>query len=177
MAVKEDYDNLAVAARRWGESGFPQGMSVVVLSPDQTQMKKLEENLPHSVFFTLQERHWNLNQPFPDSLAKPRVIIACNVFHYSPNPYTWFKNVFAACKEFWLQDLFWRPRGANRQLGYDGDQCRYSLGEFPYPEGTWRYNLDAVKGRILDYWAYDAGSLRANRTMINFVARLKGDLE
>lgn len=175
MAVKEDYDNLAVAARRWGESGFPQGMSAVVLSPDQTQMKKLEENLPKSVFFPLQKSNWDLNQPYPANLAKPRVIIACNVFHYSPNPFLWFNSVFAACKEFWIQDLFWRPRGHNKQLGDDNDQKRYSLGEF-LPNSDIYFNLHTIKGRILDYWIYDAGSLRANRTMINFMARLKGDL-
>lgn len=179
MAVKEDYDNLAVAARRWGKD-FPQGMSVAVLSPDQTQMVKLAENLSSSIFFVLREQEWDLNKPYPANLTKPRVIVACNVFHYSPAPELWFRNCFEACKEFWLQDLVHRPRGGEIrgglvQMGKDGDHSRYRLGPnfLEYPA---TFDILQFQERLLDYWVYDAGSFRDKRTMINFMARFRGDL-
>lgn len=175
MAVKEDYDNLRVAIRRWLEqSDRKPGGVILTLSPDDTQERIIYDEIGTATYQRFLQRHWDLNEPWPGG-EKPELTIACNVFHYSPNPALWFANVLGACKELWLQDLVWRPRGTS-QLGVDGDKARYCLGNLPIQSNATYFNLNLIKDRILDYWTYDAGSLRAHRTMVNFVARLKGDL-
>lgn len=165
MAVDEDYTICRSAFSRWAEQILPSGR-VLVCSPDVRQLEILKLALPDASIVPLGATQWDLNHPCPTTA---NLIVACNVFHYSPDPHLWFRNVFAACRHFWLQDLFLRYRGPEG-LGEDGDRARYGLGVGGCTD------LAAYTGRLLDYTMYDGGSYSNLRTTVHFVASFRGDL-
>lgn len=168
MAVQEDYIALKALVLTRGLAGKAD-VSIMGCSLDARQIEILRL-LKDPVNINRQD--WDLNKP---GTRTADIIVLCNVFHYSPDPALWFKNVLACCKELWITDIICRRRGGNSELGADGDAVRYSLGGVAIPEAKIFY-LDDLEDKLQAFWTYDAGSFRAGHLCINFVAAIKGDL-
>lgn len=172
MAVKED---LIACENAWFDwiHLVKDCKRIIGCSLNDEQLKLLHTMFPNAKSHNYTISSWNLNN-LPPSTAD--VIIACNVFHYSPNPALWFNNVLSSCRYFWMQDLYMRYRGDGSELGKDGDSARYALGYAKTVNLEHAHNLKQYGERLIDYRVYDAGSMRAGRTSINFVACFRGDL-
>ena len=116
---------------------------------------------------------WNIDKqrcPYPSD-----VIVMSNVFMYSSDPHAWFENVLSSCKHLFLLDHIRSQRGADVELGSDGDAMRFShtgKNEFARMQGAFDLLGFDVEGRMLDFVPYDAPR-EGDRT---FMALLRGDL-
>lgn len=165
MATKQDYAQLTILSKRLRDQ------SIIGCSLDTMQLRILRAKVGFRVSNFTQDQ-WDLNNPAPKTAD---IVVACNVFHYSPNPTIWFDNVFRSCQEFWMQDLFSRRRGSpTEEFGTDGDCCRYAFGTSVTCAKT--FNLEVYRDRLLEYYTYDAGSFEGGYTLVNFIARFEGDL-
>lgn len=167
MAVEQDYPALVNASYQ-----VPRPIrNVIMLSPNDRQYRLIRDAFSDSMIYSLKKESWDLNV-ITNHAAN--LIIACNVFHYSPNPGLWFENVFAACKYFLIQDLISRRRGGDRELGDDGDAMRYGWGE-PTRQDYPVFDLAVFEKRMLHFHAYNTGSSNTGQ-MVNFAAVFQGDL-
>lgn len=165
MAVAGDYEACEQQFLRW--SAHPV-KKVIGLSLDERQRRIVQKLYPFAQLLDFRVKDWDLNEPGKEAAD---LVVACNVFHYSPDPLKWFTHVLACCKQFWIQDLLFRHRGKDG-LGPDGDRTRYSYG----PDGRSNtFDLSVLGDRLLDFEAYDAGSMDCKRLTLNFVARIRGD--
>ena len=171
MAIEQDYNKCRDKWRCWADHPERVGY-IVTCSCDITQNAILRSLFPSAEIVNVGRDGWDLNNPCP--FEDVDLIVACNVFHYSPEPFKWLDNVLSACKQFWMQDIFCRARGLNHELQDDGDAARFCLNlRTPYPSYLW--DLGAYTSKLLDYEVYDAGSFKERKTLINFVANFKGD--
>jgi hypothetical protein len=173
MAVPQDY---AACQRKWPiwrDRLEMSVQSVVNLSPDSKQAGILRSMFPSADIMEKTIGNWDLNEPATFSCG---LVVACNVFHYSPNPTLWFQNVFKVCHWFWMQDLCLRDRGGCNGRGLDGDQVRYAYGGLPSSSKFDLCALKDIKDRITDIHFYDAGSKESGKLCLNFVACFRGDL-
>lgn len=172
MAIEQDYAKCREKWRHWADES-ERIANIVTCSCDITQTAILRTLFPSAEISNVSRDGWDLNNscPFEDV----DLIVACNVFHYAAEPFKWLDNVLNACKQFWMQDIFHRARGPeNSELQHDGDAARFCFNlKGPYPSYLW--DLDAYKSRMLDYEVYDAGSFKERKTLVNFVARFKGE--
>lgn len=167
MAVEEDYEALIDTLLKFRNLVSPK-TPVIGCSLDNRQAAIVKESL-WGRLLNLGQKEWDLNVVGSISTG---LVVACNVFHYSPNPVLWLANVLRSCKLFCIQDLVLRHRGP-QSLGNDGDKVRYVLGDMPIPSG---FDLSPYQDRLLYYRCYDAGSFRTKQTCVNFIAVLKGQL-
>ena len=56
------------------------------------------------------------------------MLVASDVFMYSPDPAKWFRHVLAACECFLMIDVVRRRRSEDSEFGPDGDCMRYAIG-------------------------------------------------
>lgn len=159
MAVPEDYEALRrlVATR-------PRGMHNAIgcsLNPKQLEILSSQFTVE-----TLSKDQWNLDNPIDRSVS---VVVCCNVFHYAKDPALWISNILPVCRELWITDLIHRRRGGLEEFDRDGDCMRYSYGQ---PVQIDRFDL--AQCNVMDFWTYDAGSLRSGTLCVNFAAVLKG---
>ena len=101
---------------------------------------------------------WDLNQPFPAS-GRVDLVIASNVFHYSPDPERWFSNVLGMTRYLILQDLITRRRSSTPDgLCDDGDRMRYSYSsEGVQSDFSGAYDLSAQARHIHTFTRFDGG--------------------
>ena len=78
---------------------------ICMLSPNKIQYNLVKKLFPESKLHISTVKDWNLNKP---SASKYDLIIACNVFHYSPKPNLWFKNVLNSCRYFWITIFYFK---------------------------------------------------------------------
>lgn len=115
---------------------------------------------------------WNLNEPMP----WPRrfdLLVACNVFMYSPDPERWFRHVFAVCKYFLMIDPIRRRRSHASEI--TDDAMRYSIGD-ERPRGEPSFDLESLGDRLLGYHTYFGGANLADDDPRHVIAIFRGDL-
>jgi hypothetical protein len=115
---------------------------------------------------------WNLNKP-----ARRRfdLLVAANVFMYSPDPARWFRHVLASCRYFLLLDLVRRRRSEGVEFGPDGDCMRYAVGG-ARPRTESQFDLNSLDNRLLGYRTYYGGANSHDANPLHFLALLRGDL-
>ena len=159
--------------------------SILIFSTVKEQIDLLNELFPGVPIVSSDRQRDDLNTGID---GKFDIAMAMNTLMYSPNPEIWFKNIFACCKEFWVQDVCYRWRSELRELGTDGDNARFCNGGPPrcesnnaaYCTATIKarnkcFDLSRYKDRMLDWHVYPAGPTQNDKN-INFLARFKGDL-
>lgn len=101
---------------------------IATLSFNTEQIQLLQNVFPSAIINHYNISTWNLNRSNENYYD---LILACNVFHYAPDPQLWFTNVMKSCDAFWIQDLINRNRGSSfkHQFGDDNDCMRYSYKE------------------------------------------------
>jgi hypothetical protein len=126
---------------------------------------------------------------FPDAARLPRwrhdlnrpltrrydVLLAANVFMYSPDPVLWFRHVLASCKYFVLLDLIRRRRSPNDELGRDGDSVRFGVGN-EVPRIGRHLDLNSMEDRLLGYHVFQGGASNYDEYPIHVLALFRGDL-
>jgi hypothetical protein len=174
----EDYRMYEEVLPEWAEK-IKTTDSVAVLSPNPQQLALLQRLFPEANVQAV-PRHqgsrdlgaWDLNYP---SIKCWDLVVAQNVWHYSPRPLLWFRNAFAACRDLWVQDLIDRWRGEPDGLGPDGDTMRYCL--LPGYRSSHPVSFDLCwvgNGHLLDFRQYHGGGT-PERPAKHFLAWLKGD--
>lgn len=147
---------------------------ICLLSPDKKQVQLVQLLFPAAAITTIGQDEWNLDSPVCRGDVNYDLIFAANVFMYSRNPRLWFENVLARCRYFWIQDLVRGQRMTDRELGSDGDSCRYSRKShgITVHEGVPSFDLSCFDDRILEYETYVCGSTGKS---LHFVASIRGD--
>ena len=138
-----------------------------VFSPIRDGERKL---FPKAI--RLPQRKWDLNEP---SKKRFDVLIAANVFMYSPDPAKWFRNVLASCRYFILLDLVRRRRGASGEFGSDGDSSRFAVGA-NIPRTDSYFDLADLGDRVLATKSFFGGANEADGSPLHFIAIIRGDL-
>jgi hypothetical protein len=164
MAVDQDYEACERYFLKWSKEPVSK---IIGLSLNDRQCRIVSNLYPRAEFLRWRVSDWDLNN---QGRELTDLVVACNVFHYSPDPGRWFSNVLGCCKRFWIQDLLFRHRGENG-LGPDGDKMRYTFGP---DTRAGVFDLSMLGPALLDFHAYDAGSLDSGRLTLNFVACLRG---
>jgi hypothetical protein len=121
----------------------------------------------------LTRKDWDLDERRPD--LRFDVIIACNVFHYSPDPTRWFNSVTASCRAFLCTDLIRRKRSLEGELGHDGDCMRYAIGGEEPVIGP-RFDLNLLDHPLLGYLTF-AGAANEYGDARHFLALVRGQLD
>jgi hypothetical protein len=136
---------------------------VGVFSP--TQERELFPNAR-----AIPRRRWDLNEP---GNLRFDLLVAANVFMYSPAPARWFQHVLASCKYFLLQDVVRRQRGSG-EFGGDGDQMRYAVGDArPRVENS--FDLASLGDRLLGFLTYHGGANEVDADPLHVIALFRGD--
>ena len=109
----------------WSEDRYKK---IATLSFNTEQKQLLQNVFPDATINHYNISTWNLNRSNENYYD---LILACNVFMYSPDPQLWFINVMKSCDVFWIQDIINRNRGSSftHQFGDDNDCMRYSYKE------------------------------------------------
>lgn len=140
---------------------------VGVFSPLREGERKL---FPKAV--SLPRWRWDLNRP---SRQRFDLLVACNVFMYSPDPALWFRNVLASCRYFLLLDLIRRQRDSHDEFGSDGDRMRYAVGD-ERPRVARHFDLTSLGDRVVGYRTFFGGANAQDNTPQHVVALIRGDL-
>jgi hypothetical protein len=129
--MAQNHDALGLALRYLLESRDSlRRPRVLLLSPVKEDIVFVRGLVPDGDFYASDRFIWDINNRFESLGPMFDVVIASNVFHYSPDPEKWFGNVFGATRYLVIQDLVERKRsGKNPFLGTDGDCVRYSYVE------------------------------------------------
>jgi hypothetical protein len=160
--TREDYAVLGKLAPRLSE--IP---SVGVLSPLRDGERKI---FPRAK--SLPRWRWDLNKP---GRQRFDLLIAANVFMYSPDPSRWLRHVLASCKYFLLLDLVRRRRGAAGEFGPDGDCLRFAIGD-ARPRVERHFDLSSLGDRLLGHHTFSGGANVHDPAPLHVVALLRGDL-
>lgn len=130
---------------------------IMLLSPSVRDVAFLRAQFPSARFYVATIDSWDLNHSFPSS-GTVDLVVASNVFHYSPVPAVWFRNVLRMTRTFVLQDLVFRRRSARGELCEDGDAMRYSYrARGVHAEHPRAYDLGEVDGDIEYFATYEGG--------------------
>lgn len=158
----EDFEQLQRVARQL--PAFPR---IGVFSPWREYEGKLFPNAK-----AIPRWRWNLNEPMP----WPRrfdLLVACNVFMFSPDPERWFRHVFATCKYFLMIDPIRRRRSHESEL--TDDVVRYGIGD-ERPRIEQSFDLSSLGDRLLGYRTYFGGANEADADPRHVIAVFRGDL-
>jgi len=132
--------------------------TLLLLSPSDEDIDFLHAQFPRARLLVATRGTWDLNRPFP---ARGRVdlVVASNVFHYSPEPERWFENVLGMTRYFIIQDLVSRTRStAPDGLCDDGDRMRYSYSSAGVKSDfAAAYDLSAQAEHIQTFERFDGG--------------------
>jgi hypothetical protein len=115
-------------------------------------------------------REWDLNEPGARDFD---LIVAANVFMYSPRPSQWFEHVLERCAFFVLLDVVRRKRAPDAELGGDGDCMRYAVAD-EQPRIPGYYDLATLDGRVLCSRTFHGGANEFDDSPVHFVALLRG---
>jgi len=160
--TKEDFEELQRLAPHLSEF-----RSTGVFSPIREGERKI---FPKAT--SLPPRRWNLNKPHRQRFD---LLVASNVFMYSPDPARWFRHVLASCKYFLLLDLVRRRRAQNSELGADKDSMRYAIGE-ARPRVERHFDLGNLGDRLLGHRTFYGGASAFDDDPLHVVALFRGDL-
>jgi hypothetical protein len=172
--TNEDFDQLRQLGRHLGD--LP---SVGLLSPLHTRSVRrfwrrepIGERLVFPDATTLPRHSWDLNEP---SARRFDLLVASNVFMYSPDPPRWFAHVLEACSYFLMLDPVRRRRGEGSEFGPDGDCMRYAVAE-ARPRVERQFDLGALGDKLLGYRTYYGGANAYDDDPLHVAALVRGDL-
>lgn len=160
--TNEDFHQLQRLARQM--SDFPR---IGVLSPIRGGERKI---FPKAT--RLPRRRWDLNKPGGQRFD---LLVASNVFMYSPDPARWFRHVLASCKYFLLLDLVRRRRSDSDEFGTDGDCMRYAIGD-SRPRVERHFDLNCLGDRLMGYHTFYGGANAVDADPLHFIGLFRGDL-
>ncbi|HTQ04612.1 MAG TPA: class I SAM-dependent methyltransferase [Polyangiaceae bacterium] len=145
-----------IAAYRALEPSGPR--TVLLLSPSDEDIAFLRGQFPETRLLVATRGTWDLNQPFP-AAGRVDLVVASNVFHYSPEPERWFSNVLGMTRYFILQDLIARRRStAPDGLCDDGDRMRYRFSQRGIESDFGAaYDLSAQAPHIAHFLLFEGG--------------------
>jgi hypothetical protein len=101
------------------------------------------------------------------------LIIACHVFHYTPDAASWLSNVRASCRALLMFDLVSRKRSADSEFGPDGDRMRYAIGA--HRPRVPHYELNGLGDVLLAHHVF-AGQPNEHGTAKHLLALIRGEL-
>jgi hypothetical protein len=132
--------------------------TLLLLSPSDDDIAFLHDQFPKARLLVATRGLWDLNQPFPGP-GRVDLVIASNVFHYSPEPERWFANVLGMTRYFIIQDLVTRRRStAPDGLCDDGDRMRYSYSNLGIRSDFARaYDLAAQSRHVQTFTSFEGG--------------------
>ena len=172
--TNEDFEEL----RRLGNS-LSDVASVGVLSPLRKRSRRppwrraaTSEFLVFPNATALPRRDWDLNEPGD---RRFEMLVASDVFMYSPDPGRWFRHVLAACRCFLMIDLVRRRRSEDSEFGPDGDCMRYAIGG-DRPRVEPHFDLAGLGDKLLGCRTYYGGANEFDDEPLHVVALLRGDL-
>lgn len=147
---------LVIASFRELEPNGPN--TVLLLSPSDEDIVFLRAQFPRARFLVATRGLWDINQAFP-APGRVDLVVASNVFHYSPDPERWFSNVLGMTRYFILQDLVSRRRSTTPDgLCDDGDRVRYSYSaQGVQSDFAGAYDLSAQAAHIHAFMRFDGG--------------------
>ncbi len=160
--TREDFEQLARVAQR-----LPSFERTGVFSPLPTGERKLFPTAR-----PLPRWRWDLNRP---GRRRFDLLVASNVFMYSPDPARWFRNVFASCRYFLMLDLVRRRRGEASEFAADGDRMRYAVGD-ARPRVDSFFSLQDLGDRLLAYRTFYGGANAYDDAPLHVLALFRGDL-
>jgi hypothetical protein len=141
--------------------------SVGILSPASETERKV-----FSGATALSRRRWNLDQP---GQRRFDLLIASNVFMYSPDPGRWFRHVLACTRYFLQLDPIRRRRSATGEFGADADRMRFRIGD-ARPRVERHFDLGDLGDRLLGFHTYFGGANTWDDDPLHVVALFRGDL-
>lgn len=132
--------------------------SVLLLSPSDDDIEFLRRQFPAARLLVATRGTWDLAEPFPAD-GRVDLVVASNVFHYSPHPERWFSHVLAMTRYFIVQDLISRRRSsAPDGLCDDGDRMRYSFtSRGVRSEFACAYDLSGHEASVRVFMPFDGG--------------------
>ncbi len=174
---KEDIEQYNVHFPLW--AGLTPGVKkICLLSGDAEQEAILKRVFPKAQVKNVSREQWDLNQPCTE---KYDLIVAMNVFMYSPDPALWFGNVLARCRHVWIQDLVCGQRGSTGELGSgpdgDGDSMRYTVKPVLKARYEYAYDITVHQDRLLRLAAYKLDVPDHLPYGLSYIAFMKGDLK
>jgi hypothetical protein len=164
----EDYEQL-----REISPFFDDLPSVGVLSPRHSRVVSRVRDSELRLFpmaKAISRRQWDLNDPGSREFD---LLVAANVFMYSPSPWQWFEHVLARCSYFLLVDLVRRKRAADDEFGPDGDRMRYAIGD-EQPRVADFFDLVLLDGQVLGWRTFYGGANEFDESPMHFMALLRG---
>ncbi len=115
---------------------------------------------------------WDLNEPGD---RRFEMLVASDVFMYSPDPAKWFRHVLAACECFLMIDVVRRRRSEDSEFGPDGDCMRYAIGR-DRPRVEPHFDLGGLGDKLLGSHTYYGGANEFDDEPLHVVALFRGDL-
>lgn len=101
--------------------------SIIMSTPDPTEIKALEALFPKARLHVLDERLWNLDKEYPGQFD---LFWCVSVFMCAKDPALWLRNILKSCKNIWMVDHVeaWRcgADGQERAV-FDRDVMRYHV--------------------------------------------------
>lgn len=147
---------------------------IALLSSNDFEVSQVKLLFPGATVLNLSRESWDLNEPAPEQYD---LVVACNVFMYSPNPELWFRNVLSSCKHFWLLDNIRALRMQDSELGDDGDSARFYFTSGEQPRIREAFCLDRYMDRVLGFFEYVFPmERRPGDPNAAFILHLRGDL-
>ena len=171
----EDVNILESNLPRWKEIAG-EVEDIGLLSGGGVESYILQKLYPNAWITELSIDDWNLTNKGDKNFD---LIVACNVFMYSRDPESWFKNVLERCKYFWIQDLIrsWRCDASECAdgPGGDGDCMRFTMPPNYLARVDHAYDLTRLSDRIVEFDPYKTQG-RPDKDALSFIMFLKGDL-
>lgn len=175
---KEDVEQYNIHLPVWANALNTSVKKVCLLSGDPEQESILKRCFPRATVVRRDVNDWDLNE---EGREKFDLIVAMNVFMYSTDPSTWFKNVLAKCKYFWVQDLICGQRGSTDEVANgpdgDGDNMRYSVTPLLKARYEHAYDISRHQDRLIRLVAYKLDVPEHLPYGLSYIAFMKGDLK
>jgi len=146
---------------------------ILLLSPFDEQVQVMRSVFPAANVVIYTVNNYNLNTPLNKQFD---IIVAMNVFMYSPNPQRWFDNLLPFCRCLWLQDLIYRKRSKERELGADTDRMRYSYPPDHIATFESAFDLNCFGDDIVEFVEYNSGGNTVSESSRHFLLYLNGQL-
>ena len=172
----EDLEQYRIQFPSWAAAINHEVRRVCVLSGDGQQLDIMRELFPAAEVGNCTREMWDLNER---GRSNHSLIVAMNVFMYSPDPDLWFSNVFRQCQYLWVQDPVCGRRGAV-ELGDgptgDGDAMRYGFDPLLKTRLPHGYDLSKHQERLIRLCAYRLDVPKDLPYGLSHMAFLRGDL-
>ncbi|MEO8900076.1 MAG: hypothetical protein ABI488_00725 [Polyangiaceae bacterium] len=158
--IRINHEALARALEFYKSANTREVQDVLLVSPFLDDVALVRRHLPRARILVATVKTWDLNLAFPLN-GKVDAVISSNVFHYSPDPSLWFKNVLNMTEFLVMEDLISRRRSTRPDgLCMDGerDATRYCYAakgvKSDFPNA---YDLSQLGDQILYFQDYEGG--------------------